>query len=619
MSYQKFYTNPIHSSSLLCQLASMWKNDIMCDAVIKTGNANTKAHRVVMMAACPMLQSMDHAASGSKLEIRLSPEIKQQSIQSFLQYLYEGFMMVTEDNCKDIEKIGRLLQVDSVIKCCADFCKSLTVRKGSLSNADQYRYTFCDMIEFRHVRSSDLQRTMSESQVKRSHDANAHDLDNGVKRLRMRHSSSPMKSSSSNLPNQANNVLDGKILQDSLELVQVDPSDSGGSQQSVGVGVISHYENNPETSVVIPTGECSDTPCGSTVVSEPGSSTNTVSGNQTSSSSNTSGHRQSPHQSSESSMNEVSRELKNKPPDPTHSPAEPCDPKESTESHENRPQFDSHLGPDLSIVKVESLTPDPIRHRILEQEQVAADYQDNSQQQKSRSSESRELGQQGSPIRSSHDGNTHKILDSMTELNEHIRYHTGNLMRMLPDNQQLNQQQGHPGESKSVVDLRSHPPKLQQQGKQSRVHTVSSPPYPFSVTTAVHHLPPVSALSHFMLPPPTHHQVTAKPSPTELIDLSEDSSGETRRSGDSQPPAIHKLMYIPNRKPCTWCQIKGVKTKSGWYCYASYKCEVCDVPLCKQGRVCFQEYHRHIGIPDSEIVNPNSDSTSFLFDFGPNK
>lgn len=153
-----------------------------------------------MMAACPMLQSMDHAASGSKLEIRLSPDIKQQSIQSFLQYLYEGFMMVTEDNYKDIEKIGRLLQVDSVIKCCADFCKSLAVGRRSLSNADQYRYTFCDMIEFRHVRSSDLQRTISENQVKRSHDVHGHCLDNGVKRTR--HSSSPIKSSNRNLPNQ---------------------------------------------------------------------------------------------------------------------------------------------------------------------------------------------------------------------------------------------------------------------------------------------------------------------------------------------------------------------------------------------------------------------------------
>uniref|UniRef100_K1QZJ8 Ring canal kelch-like protein n=1 Tax=Magallana gigas TaxID=29159 RepID=K1QZJ8_MAGGI len=510
MSYQKFYTNPIQSSSLLCQLASMWKNDIMCDAVIKTGNVNTKAHRVVMMAACPMLQSMDHAASGSKLEIRLSPDIKQQSIQSFLQYLYEGFMMVTEDNYKDIEKIGRLLQVDSVIKCCADFCKSLAVGRRSLSNADQYRYTFCDMIEFRHVRSSDLQRTISENQVKRSHDVHGHCLDNGVKRTR--HSSSPIKSSNRNLPNQADNVLDGKILQDSLEFVQVEPADSGGSHQSVRVGVVSHCENNPETSVVIPTGDCCDTPCGSTVVSEsPGSPTctNTLSRNQTPSSSDTSGQRQSPHQSSES-MDEISKEFKqNRPNETAPDLAKSCDPKESTEAQGNRLQNDSQLGPDLSIVKVESIAPDPDRHRILEQEQVAADYKDNSSQHRSRPSESKQ---------------------------------------------------------------------------QTRVHTVSSPPYPFSVSSTMHHLPPVSALSHFMLPPRTHLQVAAKPPPTGLIDLSEDSSGETRRSGDSQPSAIHKLMYIPNRKPCTWCQIKGVKTKSGWYCYASYKCEVCDVPLCKQGR-----------------------------------
>lgn len=296
-----------------------------------------KAHRVVMMAACPMLQSMDHAASGSKLEIRLSPDIKQQSIQSFLQYLYEGFMMVTEDNYKDIEKIGRLLQVDSVIKCCADFCKSLAVGRRSLSNADQYRYTFCDMIEFRHVRSSDLQRTISENQAKRSHDVHGHCLDNGVKRTR--HSSSPIKSSNRNLPNQADNVLDGKILQDSLEFVQVEPADSGGSHQSVRVGVVSHCENNPETSVVIPTGDCCDTPCGSTVVSESSGSstcTNILSRNQTPSSSDTSGQRQSPHQSSES-MDEISKEFKqNRPNETAPDLAKSCDPKESTEAQGNR-------------------------------------------------------------------------------------------------------------------------------------------------------------------------------------------------------------------------------------------------------------------------------------------
>lgn len=128
----------------------------------------------------------------------------------------------------------------------------------------------------------------------------------------------------------------------------------------------------------------------------------------------------------------------------------------------SRLQYDSQLGPDLSIVKVESIAPDPDRHRILEQEQVAADYKDNSSQHRSRPSESMELDQLGSAVRSS-DGSTHKILDSMTELNEHIRYHTGNLMRMLPENQQSNQH--HPEESVSSSDPRGHPHKMNQQGQ----------------------------------------------------------------------------------------------------------------------------------------------------------
>ncbi|XP_048731288.1 uncharacterized protein LOC125648339 isoform X1 [Ostrea edulis] len=160
--YQKFYTNQIHSSSLLCQLATMWKSQVLCDAVIRTGSVVTKAHRVVLVAACPMLQSMDNASMGSHLEVRLAADIKQDSINTFLQYLYEGFMMLTEENCRDVEKIARLLQVDSVIKCCADFQKCLNVATGTPVPMDsQYKYTSYDMLEFRHVRSSGLQKSVN--------------------------------------------------------------------------------------------------------------------------------------------------------------------------------------------------------------------------------------------------------------------------------------------------------------------------------------------------------------------------------------------------------------------------------------------------------------------------
>lgn len=161
--YQKFYTNQIHSSSLLCQLSTMWKSQVLCDAMIRSGSTIIKAHRVILVAACPMLQSMEKSSVGSHLEVRLASDITADSINTFLQYLYEGFMMLTEENCREVEKIARLLQVDSVIKCCADFSKCISLKTGTGNfNNEQYRYTFHDMIEFRHVRSSDLQKTVQD-------------------------------------------------------------------------------------------------------------------------------------------------------------------------------------------------------------------------------------------------------------------------------------------------------------------------------------------------------------------------------------------------------------------------------------------------------------------------
>ncbi|XP_021368157.1 uncharacterized protein LOC110459950 isoform X2 [Mizuhopecten yessoensis] len=247
MNYQKFYTNGIHSSSLLCQLATMWKSQTLCDAIIKTGNINTKAHRLVLVAACPMLQSMDNASIGSHLEVRLASEIKQDSVNMFLQYLYEGFMMLTEDNHKDIEKIARLLQVDSVIKCCADFCKSLHEKTGlSIYSAGQFKYTSHDMLEFKHVRVSGMQKTVQDSMMKRHSDFQRPNSP-GSKRPRMHRPGSPSDgqrgdnmyghsshSDSDRVPRlglgsfpgaAGRNLQPGviEVIEDSLELVQTEP------------------------------------------------------------------------------------------------------------------------------------------------------------------------------------------------------------------------------------------------------------------------------------------------------------------------------------------------------------------------------------------------------------
>lgn len=64
---------------------------------------------------------MENVLVGFYLEVRFNFDIKQNFINIFLQYLYEGYMMLIEENCKDVEKIVKFLYADSVVKCCVDF------------------------------------------------------------------------------------------------------------------------------------------------------------------------------------------------------------------------------------------------------------------------------------------------------------------------------------------------------------------------------------------------------------------------------------------------------------------------------------------------------------------
>lgn len=230
-----------------------------------------------------MLQSMNDATSGSHLEVRLAADIKQESINTFLQYLYEGFMMLTEENVQDVEKVARLLQVDGVIKCCADFHKCIQRKTGTSSS--QYKYTFNDLVEFRHVRVSDLQRTMHERMTKRSSEM-SRPASPGSKRPRMHHQGGPDDTISmsrgyysgggggggppdpwdrvpqlgSGMSRTGRPAEPGviEIMEESIELVQTDPPDKGGrgtrpdpkSAKSVSISVASQLNSNTDLRVV---------------------------------------------------------------------------------------------------------------------------------------------------------------------------------------------------------------------------------------------------------------------------------------------------------------------------------------------------------------------------------
>ena len=107
-----------------------------------------------------MLQSMDSASIGNKLEVKLSADIRKEAVMSFLQYLYDGFMTLTEDNVRDVEKIARLLQVDSVTKCCNNFYKDLHEKVGQIVASNAMYCLNADSLDLKHIRTSDLQRLM---------------------------------------------------------------------------------------------------------------------------------------------------------------------------------------------------------------------------------------------------------------------------------------------------------------------------------------------------------------------------------------------------------------------------------------------------------------------------
>lgn len=58
MNYQKTYMNHIHSSSLLYQLATMWKTQTLCDAVIRSGSVITKVS-IKYCQYCLLIRSQD--------------------------------------------------------------------------------------------------------------------------------------------------------------------------------------------------------------------------------------------------------------------------------------------------------------------------------------------------------------------------------------------------------------------------------------------------------------------------------------------------------------------------------------------------------------------------------
>ncbi|XP_011420683.2 zinc finger and BTB domain-containing protein 20 isoform X6 [Magallana gigas] len=600
--YQKFYTNQIHSSSLLCQLATMWKSQVLCDAIIRTGPVITRAHRVVLVAACPMLQSMDNASMGSHLEVRLAAEIKQDSINTFLQYLYEGFMMLTEENCRDVEKIARLLQVDSVIKCCADFQKCLNAATGApVSKDTQYKYTSYDMLEFRHVRSSDLQKSINMKRMSSFTGPSSP----GSKRQRMGRPSSPHIDSHSSShraddtlsmahsyrnsqpdpwdrvprlgagtrPAAQPGVID--IVEDCLEIIQTEEPekdargmikpDSRPKQKSVSIGVSSQMNANTDVHVVN--------------ISDPGGSVGPP--------------KQVTANGSRGSITVNPLTMFSEPP-PSQGPARAPDCSNDVQVPNSVPVSETARKENF----VHALTPQPPQQPVFPtmtpiSRTTNKPFAAGSATQVSTAesgaknpaeNDGEESQDQGNRIELSEELSPSSSADKPPDISivkvESAEGHTGGLdmfvdmpeeamMRMKAgmDDSMENEDESDPEHDQSQD--------LQRDDMSNEASNVSGDQnnswYIGQFKGARRH---------------PHHM------PFKLEENSESASANY---------AVHRIVRNFENKPriCVLCKLHSIKTVKGWKVYSRFHCDTCDVPLCTGERDCFEQYHRLLDLnPD---------------------
>ncbi|GAB1601279.1 uncharacterized protein LOC115217157 isoform X2 [Argonauta hians] len=129
--FKKAYIEPEHSDGILKSLSWLWRTNKLCDAVICSGETKIMLHRLILFAVSPHLLEKN-IRDGAELEVNLPSGINDEALATFVAFLYDGVLNLTEYNYKDIERVANLLKVDKVQRYCREFSSSLAEYKLQL-------------------------------------------------------------------------------------------------------------------------------------------------------------------------------------------------------------------------------------------------------------------------------------------------------------------------------------------------------------------------------------------------------------------------------------------------------------------------------------------------------
>lgn len=612
ITYQKVYTDHVHSSTLMSQFTQLWKNHLMCDAELIVGDTVIKAHRLVLVASCAILQSHDNASTGSVLEVTLPSDIQSQSVYMFLEFLYQGHMILTEENIQSIERIARLLHVEDVLKCCSDFTKTL---KSEHSETYQDLFNFHDLVGVNHVRvtnfiksesnlSSDSQST-DDSQNKygcqRSTTNYVDSSENVVKQQPIKSVSSSVSFVTSpsnakrrkiNLDEQQNQVV-SRIRSNSSDLTDLIEGKTNVSQHSI-------IDLSDEGQII----------------SRSGSS------NQLTSQGHNSDHQSRLYVDENSGSNLNSRRR--------HSDQNTCSSNSvetsssnnhmtlSARSHDNfcRSLSDETLNPNnLRNATSSSYAAQfgfamPVIPSTLWADKSMVQHFSSQQNQNPRCSSNNSITSSSSSKASTSHPVT-RVNNDFSDLPMCLEQDDSQDNRLVLDVSEIdlsmikseNVEEPLDLHVKGVIQAAEH---LGTMNTSEEDNTVHSQTEHFPVSHHVYNSPYQTSTNNDWSRQWSSQLQSAmiKKRPTSLSTnvrkIIQDLSLNKRAL--ASPAALgnlavgnHKPIRMPgknNYKVCSLCYRNKIRTKSGYYVYSYYKCSVCDVPLCIGRRKCFLEYHK---------------------------
>ena len=118
------FTAEGHAFHLLHKMERLWRERHLCDVILRVGNREVPAHRLVLSACSQYFRAMftTHMLE-SKQELITLSDLDEQSVEDIVDFAYTGRIAIHEENVQPLLKAASILQLSEIVTACCAFLK----------------------------------------------------------------------------------------------------------------------------------------------------------------------------------------------------------------------------------------------------------------------------------------------------------------------------------------------------------------------------------------------------------------------------------------------------------------------------------------------------------------